>query len=523
MLLSSHRGPASLDVTERRRPPISFSGLLACALRDLRGPLRQVLESAETLRLAPLPLDYRDLPESLHADARRALDQVNLAVELAKLEEGEVKSLNLVFDLELAAADICESLSALAGSRSVDLALTVSPDLPRRAVGDPDRIRSIFRDLCESAIRDSQSGLVSLELDSRKESGDGFLLRGCLRDSSAGAADSRPCACLLPCAKNVGCPEFDAAVQMTIARGLIESLGGSIETRLSLAGRNTIFEIPLQQDPQLWKYPALPFPTNGRLALIAGPGATVRGALRRQLEAVGIETSELESAAGVLRWLEGARSRPDMLFLDTADVEWEAAAIALQEKWPDVPGIAATSPPGAAPPEMQLRRARIGASLSRVFHPRKMRAVVNRLIGHGGTDAAFPAPGGEPRLPGRHPADAPKTEPAVFDQAAALERCGGDEPMLEELAEEARRQLTRCDGALRMAVNRQDADEALLLLSAARQTAEFFSARVLGEALEALGESVGKADWSHSQAAFAGASAHMLRFIEALPAAAGER
>jgi CheY-like chemotaxis protein/HPt (histidine-containing phosphotransfer) domain-containing protein len=378
-----------------------LSGLFICAAQEFRRPLRKILEVADTLRMAPLSMEFRELPDSLIETTRRVLDCVNSFLDLIKLEEGDVTALSVAFDLELAVSDIFELLSPAAEARSLELIFSISPRLPRRVVGDPDRVRQIIRDFVESAIRHTASGHVALRLDivpalrrpvSDKQSSEGhcsFLMRASVSSSAARASSQRrhgrP-ALPSPFMADERAGDASAEIQVTLAKSLVLHLGGSIQAIRNQETEETIFEIPLSYDPEIWADPPLPESTVGMTALVVGLSPLLRDALCEQLIALGFPAAEAESCDVAQRILDRSSRLPGLLFVDSGnDSGWDEFGRWLlrtaKEKNLKSPLCVALAPPGAVPGRSQLAGAGYSAVLGRAFSLRKVQNVMLQLFG----------------------------------------------------------------------------------------------------------------------------------------------
>lgn len=349
----------------------SLGELFVEAIHEFRPALRSMLDIADTLRLASVSAEFRDLPDRLYNTARSVLDRVNSFADIVRLQNGEAAPLKVAFDLELAISDLFDLLAPAAEARSIELVFSLSPDLPRRAMGDPDRIRQIVRDLVESTIRHTDSGFVSLRLSPAPSGSvaEGVLLRASLRASQTGDSSRRA----------------RADVQVGLAHRLVAHLGGALT---QTENGEAVFTVPLASDPEIWEDPPLPANIAQMTALTVGLSPLVRDAFSEQMSAAGVTIAAAGGCDQAVSLLAEASRWPDMIFVDMArESGWDEFGRWTGRKWKEsnrgaaAPLCIAVAPAGAVPGRAQLESAGYAAVLGRVFTRRKVRGLLRQFFG----------------------------------------------------------------------------------------------------------------------------------------------
>jgi signal transduction histidine kinase len=217
------------DETQRRT-------LLADVTHELRTPLAVVQGSVEAILDGVHPADHAHLSAIL--DETRILDRLIEDLRTLALSESGALSLHREpTDLSILATDVVTSFEATATTAGVELRASIADDLPLLDV-DPVRIREVIGNLVANALRHTPAGgQVAIEARrTRAPSGASSeeAVEIAIRDTGTGIDPE-----LLPhvfdrFARGAG--STGSGLGLSIARGLVELHGGTIEASSPAAG-----------------------------------------------------------------------------------------------------------------------------------------------------------------------------------------------------------------------------------------------------------------------------------------------
>ncbi len=142
---------------------ISKSTFLANMSHEIRTPMNSILGFSELAADAEIPEKTRDYLTKIHENTEWLLEIINDILDISKIESGKMELEHIPFDL----SELLQSCKTLilpkAAEKGILLHFYAEPNLERKLLGDPTRLRQVFVNLLSNAVKFTNSGIIKLD------------------------------------------------------------------------------------------------------------------------------------------------------------------------------------------------------------------------------------------------------------------------------------------------------------------------------------------------------------------------
>ncbi len=321
--INTHLTTAKEVAEEANRAKSEF---LANMSHEIRTPINGILGMTELALDTVLSKEQQDYLLMVRTSGEALLSVVNDILDFSKVEAGMLELDQIEFNLYNCVGETMKTLALRAHQKGIELAYDAAPDIPRRVIGDPGRLRQILVNLIGNAIKFTAKGEVLVEIEKCSSDGD-IQLQFNIADTGIG----------IPAEKHgllfKAFSQADSSTTrkyggtglgLAICSKLVEKMGGKLWVE-SEAGKGSIFRFTAHFKPAVLEEEKpeqllLQNQLKGMPVLIVDDNSTNSRILRDMTRSWGMLPAIAHSGYEALAMAEAADHKGELLRLVLLDV-----------------------------------------------------------------------------------------------------------------------------------------------------------------------------------------------------------
>ncbi len=229
------------------------SDFLANMSHELRTPMNAIIGFSELLSETPLAEEQLDYARTISQSAASLLSLINDILDLAKIEAGKLELERLPFDLAEVIDNVVAMFKIPAGEKGVVVACKIDSRIPKRIIGDSNRLRQILINLAGNAMKFTEQGGVDIQVGYAREAAGQIVSRFSVHDSGIGIPADRVEAIFEKFTQADGSTTRKyggTGLGLAICLQLVELMGGRLAVESEVGKGSTFyFVIPLEEAP----------------------------------------------------------------------------------------------------------------------------------------------------------------------------------------------------------------------------------------------------------------------------------
>lgn len=226
------------------------STFLANMSHELRTPLTAIIGFADLLFMTDLQNGQRNYLDKLRTSSHALLEIINDILDFSKIEAGRFEIETKFFRLRGLLDDVSGLFVTQAEEKNIALATIIARDVPPVVSGDPFRIRQVLINLAGNAIKFTEYGEISIQVECAEKQEGCAMLRFSIKDTGIGIPEDLVNELFSPFTQtdpSTSRKYGGTGLGLAICKQLVELMGGEIgAVNRPECGSEFFFSIPVE-------------------------------------------------------------------------------------------------------------------------------------------------------------------------------------------------------------------------------------------------------------------------------------
>ncbi len=297
------------------------SEYLANMSHEIRTLINAILGFTDLIKgKLPEGSKQRDHLNTIILSGKMLLEIVNNILDFSKVEAGKLKLETIPFNLKSIAQEVFQIIRTRLDRKPINLFLEMDPNVPTDLIGDPTRLKQVFMNLLDNAIKFTDKGEIGIFIRYEQRKNDLYTLRFRVSDTGIGIPDDR---------KEQVFETFTQAdvsttrlyggsgLGLALCRAFVVAMGGKIWVESQLGkGSNFYFDLAFKTAPERTQAEPVTDLAGLRVVAVSSQEMTIR-AMQRLCVETGVQLVAIcQNPKQATEYLNVSSSMPDIAFID---------------------------------------------------------------------------------------------------------------------------------------------------------------------------------------------------------------
>ena len=167
------------------------SEFLSSMSHEIRTPMNGIIGFTELALDTPLGAAQRSYIENVKRSAHSLLVITNQILNFSKIESGQMELESIPIDWQALVHQTLQSVAFEAGQKGLMVSYKLADQMPLDCLGDPDRISQVLNNLCHNAVKFTERGFVTVQVQSQHVDAGTCEVCVAVQDSGIGIASEK--------------------------------------------------------------------------------------------------------------------------------------------------------------------------------------------------------------------------------------------------------------------------------------------------------------------------------------------
>ncbi|MBR5421260.1 MAG: EAL domain-containing protein [Lachnospiraceae bacterium] len=156
---------ARMEEQRARAASDAKSNFLANMSHEIRTPINAILGMNEMILRESKNKHILEYAQNIEGAGRTLVSLINDILDFSKIESGSMEIVEAEYDLSSVVNDVVNMIQVKAREKDLAFNIKVNPDLPDTLFGDGMRLRQIMTNILNNAVKYTQKGSVTLDIN----------------------------------------------------------------------------------------------------------------------------------------------------------------------------------------------------------------------------------------------------------------------------------------------------------------------------------------------------------------------